>query len=248
MTLVKRLMLLAGVSGWIGFVALSPTMALWRSAGIGGTLPAIAAGAVAVGMVVALLEQRFPGREPDPVIVVSWSVVQGLCLAFVLLLAVGILSAGMGVVPEVVVAALAIGAGAGLARGVWMHRRRTAAAPGDVPMGGDMIADATPGTTRGIDLRPLWFVLGCATAFLLVIPLALVANRWRGPVDGLTELGTWRHLHDQRPVNRALGAALALLGSSLGIGLGWRRATPAFVAGLVVASFLLGLALALMPG
>jgi len=74
-----------------------------------------------------------------------------------------------------------------------------------------------------------------------------VANRYRGPTDGFAELGTSRHVYDQRPVDRAVGAALAVLGWSVGVGLVWRRASPAFVAGLVVAATLLGLAFAIKP-
>ncbi|RLS28605.1 MAG: hypothetical protein DWH79_13205 [Planctomycetota bacterium] len=249
MTLVKRVILLAGVTAWLSFVLLSPPMALWRSAGVAATLAAFAAVGIVVAMAVALLERRFPGPEPDPVIVAVWSVVQGLCLAFLLLLAVGVLSAGMGAVPELVVAVLLAGTGAGFVHGWWMIRRLSAVARSrDTPTGGETIAGPSPRPARGIDLRPVWFTLGCASVFLLLIPVAFVANRWRGPVDGLTEIGTWRHVQDQRPVNRAMGAALALLGWSVGIGLGWRRASLAFVAGLVVAFSLLGFALALMPG
>lgn len=241
MALFKRALLFGGVALWGATVLVAP----WSSqpaprAGVDATLSLIATGVILVTLLAALVDRKWPGREPDPLLVSAWSLAQGLALAFLVLFGVGVLSSGLGVVPELVVGALVLGAGAGLAHGWWITRRPAAAArAGDATGPGSV-----PHAPGGIDLRPLWFILGCAAAFLLVFPLALVANRFRGPTDGFTELGTVLRVYDQTPIDRALGAAMAGLGWCLGVFLAWRRASLAFVAGLVAAATLLGLAFA----
>jgi hypothetical protein len=247
--LVKRALLLGGLAVWLAVALLAPWAAP-RSprAGIGTTVPLFATGVIVVNVIVALVDRKWPGQERDPILVAAWSVAQGLTLSLLVLLGIGVLSAGIGVGPGLVAGVVVAGAGAGLAHGWWMNRGRFPIDPaGDLPTAGATSGGSRPGATRGIDLRPLWFSLGCAAAFLLLIAVALVANRYRGPTDGFAELGTSRHVYDQRPVDRAVGAALAVLGWSVGVGLVWRRASPAFVAGLVVAATLLGLAFAIKP-
>lgn len=241
MALFKRALLFGGIALWVAMVLVAPfSPKPAPRAGVDATLSLVAAGVILVTLLVVLVDRKWPGREPDPLLVSAWSLAQGLLLAFLVLFGVGVLSSGLGVVAELVVGALVIGAGAGLAHGRWINRRQAAAARTVNATG----PGSGPHAHGGIDLRPLWFILGCAAAFLLVLPLALVANRFRGPTRGFTELGTVLRVYDQAPINRALGAAIAGFGWCLGLLLAWRRASLAFAAGLVVAATLLGLAFA----
>lgn len=232
MRILARAILVGGMVLWTVVVAVAWAMRprySWPA--FDGVVALVAAGMIVLTTAVGTVERHFATAPEDHVFVVARSISRGLALAFLALFGVAILSAGLGVVPELVIGALVIGAIGGTVHGAWNARR---------PPGHGAV---TP-RQKAIDWRFPLFMLGCLAAVALLVPVALVANQFRGPISGYSELGTSIRVDDQRPVNRALAAALAGLAWSIGAALAWRRVPPAFIAGLVTAATLLAIAFA----
>jgi hypothetical protein len=164
-------------------------------------------------------------------------------LAAIAMLVVGALSSGYALSDELALGLFGGGALVGVIIGLWPRR----AVPRPIA---EAAESAAPAPVQGsCPIMLFVFVVGAGASAVLGFVVLMVASFARGPVIGTWELGTPRYQNDQRPIDLAAGAAVAVAGLLLGVVLRRQRARrPAlggFATGLIVGSVLLGAAIAL---
>ena len=160
---------------------------------------------------------------------------------------------GYAATDAVVIVVLSLGVLAGLTYDLGSHRRRHSKLKAirldtDRPPNGFTSAipnDEASRQVRQIGTGLLWFTLGIIAGFCITWAAGSIASFFRGPIVGVWELGTPRYARDQTPVNVAAGLAILAMGWFPGIWLARRRPSRGFALGLILATTVLGIMLAL---
>jgi hypothetical protein len=206
---------------------------------------------IGLGLVLGGLH-HFCSREPDVVLQIAWSSGLSLMLGFLFLFVLVVMSAGFGPPESVSYSTVALTALFGVVHGLRSYRtgRQVAAEAKEV---GDQskpdAAKSTP-TIRGdqIGQQPgsalLWFAGGMLCAMGIMLLAGNIAAFFRGPIAGVTVLGTTRYVHDQTPVDLTTG--IAILASGWGVAVVCLRkwCLRSFGWGLIAGTTLAGIAFA----
>jgi hypothetical protein len=178
------------------------------------------------------------GRPPDDLVTVAWSVSLALTLAGICILAVAVFTFGYGMTDAVVTTIWALGLVGGGAYGAFAVARRRAGTP-----------PSNPGETRAVRPRAaaglFWLTVGVVIAVGLTVAAAWIASFFRGPVIGVSELGTPRFARDQGPIDVSAGLGILAAGWLLGGWLLWVRKPWPLAVGLMIGSTILGAVYAL---
>ena len=196
-----------------------------------------------LGLIVGAIYRFFLANQPDVVLQVTWSLTLTELMTTLGLFVIVLLSAGFGPPAFVAYWALGVGVVVGLTLGLRSYRvslrRRDSLsalveqAPGAV----DGTAETKVARKDGL----LMFTLGMFVAAGMLLLAMSIASFFRGPVAGITELGTPRYARDQTPLQIATGVGIVALGWPLSVHFARRWGWRAFAWGLAVGSTLAGI-------
>jgi hypothetical protein len=149
----------------------------------------------------------------------AWAVSLALAVGCLVLLWVLVFTWGYGLTEQIANSVLTMAAAAGIAFGLWVHRRAR--------------LDATPSR---LGSEPFWFLVGIVAASILTVAVSAAAEPFRGPATGFVELGT-------PVVNAIAGVTITTIGLALVGAVWWLRWPRSLAVGLAVGAPLLGLGL-----
>jgi hypothetical protein len=207
-------------------------------------------GVLVLGLALRAWARFAVGGRPDAFVQTAWSLSLSLIIAWLCVLAIGIFTFGYGLSGGVVITVLGLGLVGGLlysvsAFGRIQSRASTPGAANNPPSEEAVSAGDEDARSRGAVSGLLGFAVGTILAFLLTLVAAGAASPFRGPVLGVSELGTTRYARDQTPVNVVTGLCILVAGWAAGLLMRRHPALRGMAAGLIAGATVLGVVFAL---
>lgn len=203
-------------------------------------------GVIVWGLACRLFAWLRPSDTFDPVLALAWPISICVAMAYVCLYTLAVMTMGYALIGPIINGFILVGLLSGLSYGaVAVVRNRSPKKP---QVDGSKLADnpdiqiqKSRGQWYQPGTDPIWFMFGFGAGFGVSKIAASIASRYRGPVIGISELGTPRHLYSQGAVNTMTGLGIMIVGWSTGLLMTRHPVPRVFAWGLIVSSTVFGL-------
>jgi hypothetical protein len=181
-----------------------------------------------------------PSRKPDLLVSTAWYISLSLVITWICLIMIGLFGGPYALTYFVIKGMLWSGILVGLGFALVRWIRPVTAIPATQDNTESEMDSAVSPRPGGWGRGFLGFTCGVIISFLIAIFVLYVAHFFRGPIAGVTTLGTTRYENDQGPIKLATALGIMTIGWILGITF-IRRRYRGLAVGLIVATTIFGI-------